>query len=350
MVDIGTFFIQRAIIHQIPQAKRAAKAEHPILFSEAPSPLDDTKRTYFRKRIVRSLQNAFAVERDSDETSPVPGLMLAHFASSGEDADFVAMSQAIAAHLYACQGGSSSAGLAAVIEGTIASGDTPGKCLAILKLEMEPGIHIEQAIVDGKSTFEVTLEDVTLTETTRVFKAGLFPRFQEIVSLEGRVSDDQLESTTIGREIAEFFLCSFLGCRIRQTPSVQTKRFLESTTDFINGLSHDEVKLQYEVAVRAELESQTPILNPEEFARNYLLEGDRDDFVARFRSDDNTVETFVKDLDLIRAQVTKTWVEFDNGVRVTGPPEAVEQSVRAIRTATDDQGDPIVEARVRRVR
>jgi hypothetical protein len=34
----------------------------------------------------------------------------------------------------------------------------------------------------------------------------------------------------------------------------------------------------------------------------------------------------------VRTVMKKTWVELDNGVRVTGPPEAVQQTVHAIQS------------------
>jgi hypothetical protein len=200
----------------IPQARKSKKADHEIGYSFAPSPLDNAKRIYFRKRITSSLQKAFGVVRDPNQPSTVPDLMLGFYGGVAEDDDFVLMSQGIAEHLYLEQGGISTAGLVAVVEGTIGIGKTPGRCLAVLKLEMEPGIHIEEIEVDGKKTYEVTLEDVTLTEGTRVFKASLFPRLSAVELVSGLVSDDQLESTTIGRDVAEFFLRRSSGARWRQ--------------------------------------------------------------------------------------------------------------------------------------
>ena len=78
-MDIGTFLVQRVIIHQIPQARKSEKADHEIGYSFAPSPLDNAKRIYFRKRITSSLQKAFDVVRDSNQPSTVPDLMLGFY-------------------------------------------------------------------------------------------------------------------------------------------------------------------------------------------------------------------------------------------------------------------------------
>ena len=349
-MDIGSFLVQRVIIHEIPKARLREKKEHPIGFSDAPSPLDNAKRQYFRNRIVRSLDKSFDVERDPGESSPIPQLLLQLFDPEADDEAFVTQSKVIAAHLYNSQGGSSSAGLVAVVEGTIGSGKSPGRCLAILKLEMEPGVHIERTEINGKATYEVTVEEVTLTETTRVFKASLFPRFAELDDLRGVVSDDQLESTTIGRDIAEFFLCKFLGCRMTLIPSEQTKQFIERATRYFNTIDDDETKVRYEVALRAALESESPTLDVTEFARTYLREDDRDPFVNAFRDEGGRVSPFEKDASRVQAFIAKTWVILDNGVRLSGPPIEVEKTLAAIRTAVDENGDRIVRASVKFIR
>jgi hypothetical protein len=346
-MDIGTFLVQRVIIHQIPQARKSEKVDHEIGYSFAPSPLDNAKRTYFRKRITSSLQKAFDVVRDTNQPSTVPDLMLGFYEGTAEDDDFVLMSQGIAEHLYLEQGGISTAGLVAVVEGTIGSGKSPGKCLAILKLEMEPGIHIEEIEVDGKRTFEVTLEDVTLTEGTRVFKASLFPRFSDVDSVAGLVSDDQLESTTIGRDVAEFFLRKFLGCKMAPTPGESTKHFFSKAIEYFNTLSDDEAKLRYELLLRAELEKGTPTIDPTEFARENLATTDRDAFLQPLREDDGRVPVIQKDISRIAKFLKESWVFLDNGVRIMGPPEEVRQTVTAIRTAKDDKGELIVKARIK---
>jgi len=348
-VDIDVFIVERAIVHQIPQAKRAEKATLLPTLADTPSKLDARRKTYFQRRIRRSLQNGFEVEHSPDAGSPVPALVVDFFKSTKTDR-FVEISQDIARHLHASQGGSSPSGLVAVLEGTIGAGKNAGKCLVVLKLEMEEGVHFELVEVNGKKTFEMEVEEVTLTDTTRVFKASLFERAAKLADVRGLVSDAQLESTTIGREIADYFLEKFLGCRIRHTPTVATKRYLETVEQFINELPSDDRKLRYEVALLSDLNSQSPTINPEAFARNHLDQSDRDLFLGRFREGDGRIPEIDKDIELVQAHVKRAWVELDNGVRVSGPPEAVQQTVAAVLAAVDKQGDRMVEAGIRKVR
>jgi hypothetical protein len=344
LVDIGTFLVNRVIIHEIPEARMSEKDTNPVRYSDAPSPLDHGQRAYFRKRITRSLQKAFDVERDPGVDCPVPDLMQDYFVNHTDDDDdnaFVAMSQAIAEHLHRSQG------LVSVIEGTIGSGRRGGRCLAVLKLEMEPGVHVEQVEIGGKRTFQVTVEDVTLTETTRVFKASLFTRFSEVERLTGVVSDDQLESTTIGRDIAEFFLKRFLGCRMAMNPGEATKQFVEKSTGYFNDLPDEETIVRYQIALRSELESQTPTIDPTRFARTHLQPADRDGFLGMFRDEAGRVPTIPKDVERVSRLIGEAWAKLDNGVRLIGPPAEVEKVVTAVRVAVDEEGNLIVDTHLR---
>jgi len=350
-VDIGTFFVERAIIHQIPQAKMDQKSEIPPVLAEGDSELDDRRKSYFQKRIRRSLQNSFSAERDGDEQSPVPSHVLEYFQAVDDGTDrFVEVSQAIARHLHASQGGISPSGLLAVVEGTIGTGSSIGKCLTVLKLEMEQGVHIELVEVNGKKVFAINLEEVTLTDSTRVFKASLFPRAADLDSMTAIVSDDQLDSSTVGREVAQYFLKTFLGCRLSDSPRIATKRYTEIATTYFNGLEDDEKKLRYEGALNADLFSQIPTINPQTFAKNHLDKEDRDGFLAHFKQGDGRVGLIEKDVDLIRSREKRTWVELQNGVRLTGPPAEVDLVMTAIRGATTADGVPVVNAKIKKVR
>ena len=86
------------------------------------------------------------------------------------------------------------------------------KVIGILKLEREEGARLEQTHREGRPTYDILhLKDLILTEKTKLFKIGLFFKgaFEEF-GYEGKACDNQL-SYTSNREVAEFFLTSFLG-------------------------------------------------------------------------------------------------------------------------------------------
>ncbi len=77
------------------------------------------------------------------------------------------MSQDAARHLYAVQGGSNSEGLL-VVCGVTVEGRTG---VALMKLEEEEGVQVEQSTVSGKPTLSFTvLDNLMLTDNTRVLR------------------------------------------------------------------------------------------------------------------------------------------------------------------------------------
>jgi hypothetical protein len=352
-VDFGTFKIERVIIHQISKVAMSDKLTTGPKLSEAPSPLDDTRILYFESRIRASMQNAFEVHWDPDTTSPVPGHLVAAFSIDDDEdgvEEWVLHTQHVATHLHNSQPGMSSSGLLVFIDGTLGSGKKIGRCAAVMKLELENGVTVEDVTVDGKQTVEVSIESITLTEGTKVFKAGMFGRCSRVEDLSGWVSDDQLNSATAGRVVADYFLHAFLGCITIRTDAISTLEYLKVADEFVRSIADDETRIRYLAAIRADLNSNQPSINPEAFASQHLDPEDQDDFLHRLRTESGTVPSIPKNIDLVRARLVKTWVEMDNGLRLTGPPDIVEPALKAIREATDASGEPLVPGRVKSVR
>ena len=127
-------------------------------------------RNYFREKAMRSLNAAgFEVISDSSIGSPVPVLISGYLL--GSNGDFVNMSQRVADHLYNSQTGVNSPGLICVMEVDISG----VRGIAILKLDKNEAVHIEQVSLNGNATFDLRhVKDLILSSGTRVFKAGLF--------------------------------------------------------------------------------------------------------------------------------------------------------------------------------
>lgn len=341
-MDLGTFFVNQVIVHQIPKALKAEKAEVQPTLSQVPSTLTPRLRNYFRERINASLRHGqFAIERNPEYASPVPQGVVEFFTTNGDN--LVAMSQTVAQHLFAVQTGTSSAGILAVIDGTLASGQNQGKCLAILKLEMDAALRIEETVIDGRATFNLEVNEVTLNETANVFKAALFERNIDLANLCGIASDNQRDESAHGPEVASFFL-KFLGCRLASTPDRATKEYISRIDSFINDMISDpEKKLRYELAALADLDSQSTQLDPQAFARSHLDPEDRDTFVSLFRQDDGSVSLTTKDVGLIKARLTTAFVEFTNGLRLSGPRLAMQDAV------TIDGDQTIIASTVRHI-
>ena len=92
-------------------------------------------------------------------------------------------------------------------------------------------------------------------------------------------------------------------------------------------ISDPEKKLRYELAALADLDSQSTQLDPQAFSQAHLDPEDRDTFVSLFRADDGSVPLTTKDTGLIKARIATAFVEFTNGLRLSGPRLAMEDAV-----------------------
>ena len=82
------------------------------------------------------------------------------------------------------------------------------------------------------------LDDLVLTEGTRLFKTALFVRRNnESEEFDGLACDSQL-SVSASSHMAHFWL-NFLGCKFVVDPRVATQRFFDSTLDFVNNAVTD---------------------------------------------------------------------------------------------------------------
>lgn len=333
-MDLGTFHIDTLIVHDVPR-RNADGTGDPITFSEVPSDLEPELRNFFRERIIRTLnRHAFEVERDPDETSPVPQ----HIANViGDENEVVPASQDAARHLHASQTGVNPSGLVVVCRGTV---DGQLSC-AILKLEHEEAIRVQQIQRDGHRTFNVAhLRDLMLGENTRVFKASLFTTSDGTADgIDGRVSDNQVSRGASGG-VASFFLKRFLGCRLKTAPEVATREFFEASQEWINELPDPAKRGRYEVSLIAHMHEQAATVIPNTFADRNLDAGDRASYRAHLTERDAPSTRFAKDTRLIQSRIKQMSIRFQRStVRVSGNPEDVDEYVRI--NAPDADAAPV---------
>ncbi len=323
-MNINTLTIDRAIIHEITDRSLAPPAPPELLLSNALSPLDGDLRGYFQARITESLvRAAFPVVADPDRSSPTPDLVYTHVHDGG--ADLVASSQAMARHLFdAQQAVRSSPGLLVVATGML---DT-GPCLAILKLQKHEGLNLERVGDAGAETYSLEhLRRLMLTNETRVFKVALFESVGvvDVDDVTGLVSDKQRFSSPEKR-MADFFLKSFLGCRLRDDPAQLTSKFYVASERYINEhVTHPETRARYHRALLTELTSQADTVNPRNFAERNLDEPDRAGFLAQLRPDGITVPHFPRDTTLIESRLREEEYVLGSGIRVRGRPTAFDE-------------------------
>ena len=324
-MDLSLLSIVKVIIHEVPRKQSASDDVTPI-YSEVESKLDSSLSLFFREKIITSAgsKNAFAVEFDPESQNMIPVVIKEYLV--GQQTDFVTMSQNIAHHLGKCQTRVNPGGLLTVIDCMIEA----KRALAILKVEKEDGVRLNQSNIGGKLTFNIHyLKDLLLTKKTKLFKIGLFIQSgPQIGDIDSVISDYQRGLQT-GIEVARFFLQSFLGCRLKEDPTISTKRFFEATEAFINTEILDSTeKRVLHAHLISQMFSQSTTLNPESFAREYLPTELRQKFIDHLEEKKVSIQVFDKEIDLIEKHIKNTSLIFASGIVVTGSNEVVGDYVK----------------------
>lgn len=306
-MNIASLQIHELVVHNVPQ--RSDEFEE-LTLTDAPIDLDDELRRYFEDKTKGSLkERGLQVVADETATAVVRDGVAA-IGRSG--AALVDSSRAFAEHLHGLQNRRNPPGLLAVATGAV---DDDGDVVAILKLEREKGLHFTIAEVDGRRVVDLEfLRRLTLTDKTRIFKTAVL-RVSDVadpLSLVGSASDDQRSRDEAG--VANFFLASFLGCKLRTNPAKVTKDFVLAAQRFINeDVPSPARQATYLIALQARLDDQVLDIAPRAFSDSRLLPQDRSAFLERvveYGVDPDSA--FQKDLSLVKTE--KFRVVFQHGM------------------------------------
>ena len=118
-------------------------------------------------------KRAYPICFDPSSDSPVPG-HIREYTERGHGDEFIPMSQKIAVHLFQLQHGGISSGLLCAVD--VVASSLAG--LVLMKLEREEGARLELVkSSNGKKAFAMSvLDNLVLTDGTRLFKTGMFLR------------------------------------------------------------------------------------------------------------------------------------------------------------------------------
>lgn len=323
--------IEKIIVHDVPRT--SDKEDDGPRLSQVDSPINTELRNFFQERIRASLgAAAFDVVFDENTESPAPDLVFDQLGD--ESRSYVDMSVELAQHLYSVQTKVNSPGLLAVIRGTIDN----SSCLAVLKVEREAGVRLQEIEQSGMRTFNMThIRDLMLTDKTKVFKAGLFVQNGDNKeSIVGLLSDHQ-RGKNPRIEVATFFISLFLGCRLRDAPGVTTKRFFHEVQEFINSEVEDpHTKADYLSALITTMKSNASTIDPYHFAGDNFRGQDRGKLLSHLEAAQVPKRQIEKDTSLIEAALRRTRYVFDSGLSLMGPAESFDRHVEIIKLGEDE--------------
>ncbi|MFJ3818789.1 nucleoid-associated protein [Streptomyces sp. NPDC090056] len=327
--DFGDLVVERAIVHVVPQRPRGEDPP-PLLLSETACRLDDGGRTALQGKLRDVLGRlGREVVEDPELRSVLPDAVRAFL--NGKQ-DLVGVSGELAHALRDSQNGSSSAGLLLVAAARLDN----QPALLMVKLEQETGMQANAIFTDGLRTFDMQyLANLLFTERSKVYKVALFS--EEGMTgqrLQGWAADPQKS----GKEVAQFFLERFLGCRHQNDPRELTRRFHDVAMDWVNSRftnSDSDVRVDYVMAVMVELQSSDDTLDPATFIETHLREPHRDEFAEFLRANDVPVRSFDKNTDLIGNRLQKVRVDLASGAFLIAPLEAVQDGTVAVKDLGD---------------
>ena len=320
-MNLDSFAVDAVMVHDVP---RGNDEDEQLTMTDEPIALDKDLRRYFRRKIVDSLtERGVEAVADGNEDDTVLTSVARLIA---KPAELPAASCAIAQRLDLVQTGRNPPGLLAVIVGTVDG----QPCASVLKLEREQGLRFRIKTVKGRTVVDLQyLRDLTLTDKTKVFKASLLvaegkgkPKAGTVV---GRVPDDQRGGATAG--VASFFLGTFLGCQLRDSPEKSTLEFVQTVDGFINEqIESAERRGRYQVALLATMQDQTTEVRPRSFANAHLDVPDRPAFLDRVREVGLDPDVpFGKDISLVK--VSGFRMTFRSGMVLVGSQDDLEERV-----------------------
>jgi hypothetical protein len=318
--------VTRIIMHEI--VRGALKGTLPQL-SDVPATTSDADRLFIQEQIRKTIsKNARPITEDQG-ASTVPDSIRDYLKSS--DTEMVAVSKALAKCLQEAQSAVSPGGIFVFADATL----DKNPAVLIAKIEHQEGVRAQLTkLPSGEYTFGVELvRDLLLTTGSRVFKVALFVGEDiEHDLLNGILVDRQMS----GSSVAQFFLTSFLGCRLTERPDILTQRFYDAAQSYINSVPDPEKRGRYEVALLSELQSQKNTISSTDFAAGHLDAADRDEFMHALQGSSLPPRTFDKDSNLIKRKISKIRFDTEAGVMVLAPTEAIDNGIVSIAANPGD--------------
>jgi hypothetical protein len=319
--DLAKLQINRTIFHDVPNRPREATSR-PVLM-DLETQVDPKRAEMLRRRLTQVLGStaAYPVEFSPDAGSLVPHEVRSYTSDLGSSEQFVDMSKRLATFLFEQHTGATSPGLLCVIE--VASGGDRG--LALLKLEREEGAELEFHENNGKRICDMSvLDNLILTEGTKLFKTGLFLRTgPEDSDFKVKACEGQRTVVTSG-DMARFWL-RYLGCRFIEEPRITTERWFEASIRFANEqVSEPVAKNDFYEHIQSELKSNKQTVSPKKFLEDYVPEEYRKAYQTFLSERGVPLHSFQKDTTDIRGRLRKRAYHTAKGVSVIVPEEEVQ--------------------------
>src|SRR5260221_11735664 len=312
--DLARIRIVRTIFHDVPNRPRNYEGK-PTL-ADLETTIDARREYILRTRVTQVLgsKQAYAVRFSGAPVTEVPKEIRAFTSQVHPGEEFVQMSRRLANDLFAQHTGATSPGLLCVM--AVAAGAKSG--VAVLKLERQEGAEIKFGGGEGKKGFDIdVLENLILTEDTRLFKSALFLRHGP--------GDDDFDLGACDsqgpEDVARFWL-TYLGCVLAEEPRIMTRRWFDASVEFANAHILDPVaKNDFYEHLHSELKSNRKKVSPRDFIEQCLPKAMRVPYQDFLQQEEISLQAFTKDVVEIKNRLRRKSLHTKRGISVIVPED-----------------------------
>lgn len=320
--------IQRAIAHTIFARGKDKEIVKPNLTDEL-IPLVGEAKDLVQLRVTAALGSAsHGLEVQIVKSGSNSFMQAAAASIHAKDDEFIALSKKIALALAEAQTNPKwPGGVLIIFSGKVGGNQQP--FLAALKAETDKGFDVEE--VNGKITLKL-IKKMLLSQTQRLYKIGMLieSKFKQPTDGIAYAPEnyraflfDHLLTATETKPAAAYFYDAFLGMSITGSSKYQTRLFYEETKNYIDAMPiDDEDKYDLREALRAELRSQNPTIQLNEFADTHFKQEHRADYVKALKERGVPDGAVIKDIDYIKSKLRRPRnFLFSSGVKIQAPAD-----------------------------
>ncbi len=337
--NLQNLVVDKLIVHDVPKkfAKMFIKQNpdavaEDVILSDTPTEFDAELTRFFHDKITSTIcsSSSFEIAIDITNESRVQKLIVEFFdlgIRNGfpvNESETIRITQEVAKELHVVQTAQNPGGILLFIP----CHTSQTHALAILKVEREEGVRIQRdQNTSGQTTFNVQhIKDLMLTKKTKLFKIVLF-HLDSANQVSGYLCDQQ-QGYYQNRDVADFFLKDFLGCKLKEEPHITTKKFFETTIQFINGSDiSSEQKTEVHTHLISELTNNSSTINPLDFAHRSLPADKIQSYMDKLVANKISPHTFSKDNKLIQDRIKKVQYEFESGIKILGEKDVVREKL-----------------------
>jgi hypothetical protein len=194
-----------------------------------------------------------------------------------------------------------------------------------MKLEREAGAQLKLDKTGGKTRFAMSvLEDLVLTDGTRLFKTAAFLRAGKVDDEFVMSACDSQHRVTDSSDMARFWI-KYLGCTLREDPRVATSKFYNATIEFINSVVTDPIiRTEFYDSLHAELRSNKKQVVPQTFIQEYVPTEFKKNYREFLEERHVSLNMFHKDTVNIKSKLTRSTYLSERGISISAPAASEE--------------------------